>query len=470
MVGAGEPRRGYAQPMHTLRLVALSFFVACSGGGSPEPDDLGPPTDTFPSFYGKAPKNVLMISIDTFRRDHMSRYDPLKNDDTPFLGAMAEAGVAFDDHTTCSNWTMAGISCTLLGADVETTGFTPQLTAWGLAPWPDDTPFLARHLKEQLGMVTVASSTNGWFAEEWGMTQGYDDWLHPRDGSTFGAYREGRDALLHQLEDQPEGTPWFLHVHLIEPHAPYNAPDAYDPSPKDLEPIPWDIREKDDHYDLTRDVWPDLAPDMQELVDEHLQYAYRAELRWMDKQIQDAIADADRRGLLDDTLVVVWNDHGEQFWEHGYQSHAYTLFREENDGIALFWAKNIVPAAWDGPTVSTDIAPTILSVLGGTVSDTMTGMPVGTAPDDRARFAFTVARLGGVQSVRKDGHKLSFSWATGGVRYFDLNTDPTELNDRFDANDPKVQELWALLLPRIRMAEPLAPNMPLVWPVGLPLE
>ena len=456
--------------MSPLRPAALTLLVACSGRDAPEPEEQGPPTDTFPSFYGEVPKNVLMISIDTFRRDHMSRYDPLHNDNTPFLSAMADAGVVLDDHTTCSDWTMAGISCTLYGADIETTGFTPQLTVTGQAPWPEDTPFLARVLRDQLGMVTVASSTNGWFSDEWGMTQGYDTWFHPRDASAWGAYREGRDALLSELEGKEKGTPWFLHVHLIEPHAPYTAPPAYDPSPKDLEPIPWDIREKDDHYELTREVWPDLDPDMQELVSEHLHYAYRAELRWMDKQVQDAIADADRRGLLDDTLVVVWTDHGEQFWEHGYQSHAYTLFREENDGIAFFWAKNIVPQAWDGPTSSPDIAPTILSVLGAAVPETMTGLPLGTAPDDRPRYGFSVARLGGVQSVRKGSHKLTFSWATGGVRSFDLSEDPSELEDRFDPNDPTVQELWRLLLPRVQMAEPLAPNMPLVWPVGLPLK
>jgi arylsulfatase A-like enzyme len=458
-------------PPRSIALVVLSALVASCSGGEPEPEpvDLGPPTDTFPSFYGSVPSNVLMISIDTFRRDHMSRYDPDGNDNTPFLAAMAEAGVALDDHTTCSNWTFAGIGCTLYGADVETSGFTPQLTPIGDNIWPEAT-FLAGHLKEQFGMVTVASSTNGWFSEEWGLTQGYDVWFHPRNGSAWGAYREGRDALLSELDTQPEDTPWFLHVHMIEPHVPYTAPAKYDPSPTDLEPIPWDLTVKEDHYDVTRNTWPELDEDTRDLLEQHLRYQYRAELAYTDQQIQDALADADRRGLLDDTLVVVWTDHGEQFWEHGYQSHAYTLFREENDGVALFWAKNIVPQVWNGPTTSPDIAPTILSVLGGTVPEHMTGLPLGTAPDDRARFGFSVARLGGVQAVQKEGHKLTYSWASGGARYFDLNTDPDELVDRFDPEDPKVQELWQLLLPRVLLARPLAPAMPQAWPVGLPVE
>jgi len=467
---SGPQAPGLCFDMTSARLLLASLLLACSGDApEPEPVDLGDPTDTFPSFYGKVPKNVLMISIDTFRRDAMSRYDPLKQDDTPFLGAMAAAGVALDDHTTCSNWTFAGIGCTLYGADVETTGFTPQLTATGQAAWPEAT-FLAGYLKEQQGMVTVLSSTNGWFAEEWGLTQGYDVWFHPKNGSTWGTYREGRDALLAELDVADDDPPWFLHLHLIEPHVPYKAPAAYDPSPSNLEPIPWDLSVKEDHYDLTRSTWPDLDDDTQDLVEEHLQYQYRAELRYMDAQIQDALADADRKGLLDDTLVVVWTDHGEQFWEHDYQSHAYTLFREENDGIALFWAKNIVPQAWEGPTTSPDIAPTLLTVLGGTVPPQMTGKPLGTADEDRARYAFSVARLGGVQSVQKNGHKLTYSWSSGGARYFDLNTDPEELDDRFDPEDPKVQELWSLLLPRVQMARPLAPNVAQVWPVGLPIE
>jgi arylsulfatase A-like enzyme len=465
--GASGRNGGYAVGMKYLALLPVLLVLSCSGETPSNTLPHGPKTDTFPQFYGEVPTNILMISMDTFRRDNMGRYDP-DFDSTPFLTGLAAGGVALDNHTTCSNWTFAGMSCTLQGRYNEESGFTPKLTATGQLPWPEDT-FLAGHLKQQFGMVSVASSTNGWFDEEWGMTQGYDESFHPRNGSAYGAYSEGRDALLARLDETDGETPWFLHVHLIEPHVPYLAPESYEVAEPNLEPIPWDLTEKDDHYDLTRSIWPDLDPETQDLVETHLRIKYRAELSYMDDQIQDMIADLERRGLLEDTLVVFWTDHGEQFWEHGYQSHAYTLFREENDGIALFWAKNIVPAAWTGPTTSIDIAPTLLSLLGGEVPEMMTGVPLGEADDDRARFAFTIARVGAIQSVRQGDLKLIFSWS-GGLRMFDLSTDPGELNDLYDPTDPRVLALWALLEPHVALAGPLAPELTLNLPRDLTTE
>ena len=170
-------------------IVAAACFAACAGdAGSPPPV-----TDTMPAFYGEVPSNVLMISMDTFRRDYLGRFDPSGVDDTPFLTRLAAEGVSLDDHTTCSNWTFAGIACTLQGRDNEEAGFTPKLTA-STAPWPDGDTFLAGWLGME-GYQTVASSTNGWFAEEWGTTQGYDVAFFPRDASTFGAWTAARKRL-----------------------------------------------------------------------------------------------------------------------------------------------------------------------------------------------------------------------------------------------------------------------------------
>ena len=180
------------------------------------------------------------------------------------------------------------------------------------------------------------------------------------------------------------------------------------------------------------------------------------------------LAEAEALGLLDDTLVVLWNDHGEQFWEHGFQSHAYTLYREENDGFAIFWAKNIVPGAWTGPTSSIDIAPTLMRLLTGEVPPPMTGYPLGEAPDDRARFAFAVARLGPVQSVRHGSMKMTFSWLGEAPRVFDLAADPGETVDVYDPADPRTLALWEQLLPRLALAEPLVPEARLTWPDELP--
>ena len=66
-------------------------------------------------FGGKKPKNVLMISIDTLRRDRVGRYG--KNGNTPFMDRLLGEGVALDNHRSCSDWTYPSILCALTGVD-----------------------------------------------------------------------------------------------------------------------------------------------------------------------------------------------------------------------------------------------------------------------------------------------------------------------------------------------------------------
>ena len=441
---------------HLLTMAVL--LVSCSGGEAPPDLPSGPPTDTFPSFYGSVPKNVLMISIDTFRKDYMGRYDP-GADGTPTLTALASSGVALDQHLTCSNWTFAGIACTLLGTYNIDQGFTPKLTGDGHEPYPDSAVFLAERLHD-MGYYSVLASTNGWFTPEWGMTQGYDDAFVPRNATVWGAWAEARDTLLG---GRKASQPWMVHVHAIEPHVPYKAPPQYQPELAQLEPIPFDLEVKDDHYDTTRKVWPQMDEDEQQLLLQHLDIRYRAEISYTDDQIYDILADAQARGMLDDTLVVVWTDHGEAFWEHGHQSHAYTLHAEENDGIAFFWAKNIVPMAWDEPTSAIDIAPTVVQLLGG-ATDGMTGIPLGEAPVDRSLFALSVARTGAVQMVQKEEQKLIFNWR-GTAWFYDRRADPYEVTDLYAPTQPDAMALWDELAPMVERAEPVAPQYQVNWPV-----
>ena len=104
-----------------------------------------------------------MISIDTFRRDHLDRYG--SENASPFMTALAEDGVAADDHHQCSNWTYASMSCTVAGRFNEEAGMTPQLVSGFDEIWPVGTPFLAGYLHDA-GYYSISSSSNGWFGPE----------------------------------------------------------------------------------------------------------------------------------------------------------------------------------------------------------------------------------------------------------------------------------------------------------------
>jgi arylsulfatase A-like enzyme len=448
---------------HSLYLLTMGLLCACRERPGPsQPIDFGDvPTDTFPQFYGRVPKNLLMISMDTFRRDYLAPYAQ-DGGHAPFLSQVAELGVRLDDHVQCSNWTYASTSCTLAGRHNEEAGMIPQLVMDFDETWPVGTPFLASHLQEA-GFYSVIASSNGWLSPEWGNTGGYDVAFHPTAGSAYEVYESGRERLNVALQQGKER--WFLHLHLTEPHAAYSPPEEYLEGLSDLPPVAWDLDERDAQYDA-RELWPTMTVEERELLEQHLVLRYQGEIEWLDYQIFQIIAQMDLDGLLDDTLVVFWTDHGEAFWEHGYQTHAYTLNGEETDGLMFFWSKNVLPAVWEGPTQSTDLVPTLLSLYGLPVPPEITGVPVGQASEDRTRFMNSIARLGGLSAVQQGDYKLVFSWATGLVRLFDRSTDPTELVNLYDPEfpHPMAVEMWPELREQVLLQSSVVPDYTIRWP------
>lgn len=438
-----------------MRAIALlSLLFACN---PPDVEDDPLPTDTtlervgsdVLQFYGRVPKNLIFLSIDTFRKDHVGAHG--NKDLTPFLDRIASQGVVMEDHAQCANWTFGSTTCTLAGRYNIERGHIPRLNGTDATrpKVPDGTPFLATWLG-QAGYYSVIVSGNDWLSDNWGNTQGYDEMLRP-GGSALAVQSTATRAMKDAIA-RGDAERWFMHMHFMEPHASYDPPAANIEGRDALDPWPEDLTNRDMHYDA-RDEWPSMSEAERQLLEAHLRALYEGEIRTIDERLEQAWDDLEKEGYLDDTLVVIWNDHGEQFWEHGHQTHAYQLFGEENDGFLMFWSRNIVPGRYKEPTSTIDLVPTILDLFDLPIPDEVSGLPIGTAPADRPRFAEALARMGGVQTVQRDGLKLHFVWS-GNVTFYDRNTDPKETTDLYDPTDPRVLELWSLLKP---MAEKMAP-------------
>jgi arylsulfatase A-like enzyme len=447
---------------------------------SPGGTTVTPPQTTLPVstralvFDGDPPTNVLMISIDTTRKDQLGIYST-EPSVTPFLDSLAESGVRLDDHQQCSNWTFGSTSCTLAGRLPEETGFIPSLNLSLGDPdnqVPDGQRTLATRLRAA-GYYTLLSTSNGWLGPDVNNAQGYADVEQPFNVDATNMFSEATDLLADQLDAGP--LPWLVHVHLIEPHAAYNPPDEYLAEEAKLPPLPDGVNLDNQfgHYAAAA-FWPSIPPEGQANLEAHLWARYRGELAYLDDQLEEIWPALDASGVLDDTLVLFWTDHGEQFWERGNQSHAYDLQAEENDGVLFFWAKNLVPGKWTGPTHAVDLVPTVLDAVGVAVDPLdppLAGEIVGLAAPDRARFATSDARMGLGQMVTVEGWKLAFNF-DGTLRLYDRNTDPHELVDLYVStpDDPHVAELWDHLLPRVLLLQDLRPGRELVWPLGLPTQ
>jgi arylsulfatase A-like enzyme len=417
-----------------------------------EDTDTDPPATGVLQFDGPAPTNLLMISIDTMRKDHLGIYSNLGL--TPFLDERAAEGVSLDDHLQCSSWTLASVTCTLAGRTNLEAGYMPRLDGDDFNDWPPippGTPFLATALGTA-GYHSILASTNNFLSSSWGNAQGYDEEYRPNANGAIAIGNAGIDPLIAAI-DGGMTDPWFLHLHFMEPHAAYAPPDEHIVGIDQLAPWPDNLKNPDVFY-FWRVEWPNMAPQDQALLLSHLELLYQGEIRTVDARIAYHWDRLDQEGLLDDTLVVFWNDHGEQLYARGEVGHGYQLHSEENDGFALFWAKNIVPGRYSGPTSAIDLAPTLLEALGHPIPAEMTGIPAGDAPDDRPRFAAAVGLGEIAQTVTIGSMKLHYLW-NGELQLFDRSTDPDEVTDLSAALPSEATALWSELLPLVEDLEVL---------------
>lgn len=417
-------------------------------------------TETYPQFYGEVPKNILIVSIDTTRRDLFQRYGSTE-DDMPFFDRIAAEGVPADQHRSCSNWTMPSMQCIVSGKTNVDVGFSPDLRDGDKAIAPPMNT-LAERLQGRWSTHLVTS--NSWFSAEHGLADGFDTIDSPSANGTVGCFQTGTERVQEALANGADR--WLLHLHVKEPHSAYNPPEEYVADElADLPPAPWDwdLTNHDDHYDA-KAAYDGLPADEQALLRQYLWVLYRGEVRYMNDNFEEAFAAFDAAGLLDDTLVVFVNDHGEQFWEHEEQTHAYGLNLEENDGFMVFWSKKMIPRAWDGPTSHVDLVPTILAVHGEPVTGDISGYPMGTAPDDVPLDSIAVARSGVVQSVVQSDWKLVYEWSTGQKMLYDLANDPLEQTNLYASDEPHALALWSVLQPLVDRATVFLPTYTPVAP------
>jgi arylsulfatase A-like enzyme len=430
-----------------VQSLLIVVFTACDSvaPGPPAPET------SFLEFKVHGPRNLLMLSIDTLRKDHVGRYGDLGL--TPFLDGLMAQGVPLDDHRSCSNWTYPSAICVFGGRTNTDMAFIPPLNKARRKSLPDGHQQLPVWLRDD-GWRTGLASSNAYLGPEYSTDQGYEEFK----GGTFHPGGEMVGMGLDMLDSlRWSGDSWYLHIHFRDAHVPYDPPHEYLEGLDELPELAWDLTDRDETYEVMRQ-WPDLSEEDQALLKAHLELRYRGTVRYTDDTLKGLFEGLDASGVLDDTLVVVWSDHGEQFWEHGLHTHAYTMHYAENDALAFFWAKDLAPGVWSEPTSHIDLAPTILEAMGLPIPVEVTGEPVGQARANRAIHTVSDARLGIMMSLQVGDAKLQYRWKYGEKEFYRRADDPFEENDLYDSTDPEIIALWIELDKEIERLIPLVPE------------
>lgn len=304
--------------------------------------------------------NVLLYVEDTLRADRLSVYGCAEPTD-PRLAELAAGGVTFERVQAASNWTRASLTSLLTSLPPPRHGN------------------VARHLRLSDGAHTLAEAfaAGGWLTASFvtnvhggahaGLDQGFDVSAEPHafaaaDTSstlTSEALAGPLDAWLEAHADER----LFVHVHSMDPHAPY------EPTLDDLAPLAARVPQRAPlraAADGEVRSGPDIRVGPQREALERDALRYDAEVRHNDARLGRLADTLARLGLDQRTLVAFTADHGESFDEHGWLGHKVTLFQEELAVPWVLWWPGTLPAGRRvaEPVGHVDLAPTLAGLAG----------------------------------------------------------------------------------------------------------
>ncbi len=329
----------------------LAALAACGGEPAPGADAPGAADD--------GPRSVLLICLDTVRADHLGFMGYDRRPTTPALDALAEGALVFDDVTAAACWTKPSVPSFMTGSFPATHGVYEgsSKAAEGMATdvLDERSTTLAEAFAEA-GYATAGFLRNGQLAPGFGLDQGfelYDNGSH--DASDIA------DLALDWLGTRDRDRPFFLYLHILDAHWPFDVPD--DAALRFADAADLALVRDGDWHDLMDDVHDgerELTPDEAEGILD----LYDSSLRYVDDHLARVFDALREEGLLDELVVSVVADHGEEFLEHGRYGHGHGLYENLTRVGWLLRAPGVPAGRHEAPVSLVDLHPSVLSAAG----------------------------------------------------------------------------------------------------------
>jgi arylsulfatase A-like enzyme len=374
--------------------------------------------------------NIVLIVIDTLRVEGLPFYGG-RESTAPFLHDLAREGLVFERAWSTSSWTAPATASIFTSTHPNEHGVIVGLRAYQsrkenieeirLNRIPESFDTIPAFLRRR-GYRTFGVSGNLNVDATMGFSRGFDRF-------EMIDYHEGMDArtliskLLEWRDEIRAAQPFFVYVQFMDPHAPFHRQREWVPSDA---PPPTPGRRLEDRV------------------------AYDSEIRLVDEQIRRLFGELD----LDEALVIVTSDHGQEFDDHGSYGHGYQLYSELTQVPLVLRLPGGPTGRVARPVSSLDILPTLRSLLGAAPSEQDRGLPlVGPdAPkksDGRSFFSMRARILKDQRSNKRAvvhaGLKLIVTEPDDTTELYDLTTDPGEQHDLSAERPADVAALRALI-------------------------
>lgn len=362
--------------------------------------------------------NIIVISIDTLRHDHVSGYG-YERQTTPNLDRLMAGGKRFESARTVEPLTAPAMATMLTGLYPHEHGISRN----GLALFKD-LDSLPKTLHEH-GYQTAAFVSNWTLkARLSGLGEHYEKYegifTRKRWLGLFLDEADAQDlsdAAIDYLENVSHDKPFFLWLHYVDPHEPYRFHEEY--------AAQVGVSEGDSKVNR-----------------------YDTEIAYNDAQVQRVLDTLYATFDQENVMVVFTSDHGESFGEHGYWGHGRHVFEPTlRIPLSITWPAKIKPGLVSGDALLLDIPRTLLALVGIQAPSSMSGYDWSPSllrdePGPTSRTTFYQAHRGAVQKVQnaqrgrekgllevavlKDGVKERYEIRDGDRTVFDLKTDPGE--------------------------------------------
>jgi arylsulfatase A-like enzyme/Tfp pilus assembly protein PilF len=349
--------------------------------------------------------NVILITLDTTRADHLSCYDP-GHVPTPNLDALAAEGTVFD-------YCISQVPLTLPAHTTILSGTYPafhRVRDNGGFVVPEGLELISETLSKR-GFTTAAFISAYVLHSKWGLKRGWDYY-----GDTF-HYSKLKAMSLSNIQKLagdvlPEAEAWlenngkrrfFSWIHLYDPHAPYNPPAPFDSM--------------------------------------YRGNPYAGEVAYMDAELGKFFAFLKAQGLWENTLIVVTADHGEMLGEHGEDGHGFFVYEGAVHVPLIIRSPWRLPARRLPTTVEhVDIVPTVLEALGIAKGKALQGKSL-------LGLAFGGSATGFGQAVSETWYpRLHYGWAELTAIYSDgykfIEAPQEELYDLATRGSAETENLW----------------------------
>ena len=303
---------------HLLMLAVLALCSAPAAGQSAR--HASPPRP-----------NVILITVDTLRADHLSVYGATQGQ-TPAMDGLAGDGILFENAIAQVPLTLASHASILTGTYPFHNGvqdFTGEPLALSFQT-------VAQAFKRN-GYATGAVVSAFVLDRSWGLDRGFDfyydvfaaeSFLQKSIGLVDRRAEQSVDQAISWLGKRSPGKPFFLWLHLYDPHSPYDPPE------------PFRTQFKTDPYS--------------------------GEVAYADSQLARLFAHLKMRKLYDRTAVVLLSDHGESLGEHGEREHGFFVYRSTTHVPLLVKpaGKSITGKRVRAAVEAVAVAPTLLELAG----------------------------------------------------------------------------------------------------------